>query len=67
MTDPNAPYITIEIQGHVILQWYGRNDRKPDKERIEEWLDGWIKHLWMKDGISEELDGAAEQVLTTAG
>lgn len=67
VTDPNAPYITIEIQGDVIVQWYGRNDRKPDKERIEEWLDGWIKHLRMKDGISGELDEAAEQILTTAG
>lgn len=49
LTSPNDPYITIEIQDRKILQWYGRNDTKPDKEIIERWLADWIDHLKEKE------------------
>ena len=45
--DPEAPYITIEIDGNKprIMQWYGAHDRKPDKENMQSWLDNYIDHL----------------------
>lgn len=49
ITAPNAPYITIEIQGNTILQWYGRNDSKTDQELIDKWLEGYIAHLEGKE------------------
>lgn len=42
---PNCPYYTIEIRETEILQWYGRNDSKPDKEIIEPWLQGYVDKL----------------------
>lgn len=51
--DPETPYITVEIEGNRphILQWYGANDKKPDKEHMQEWLDGYINRL--KAGTQE--------------
>jgi hypothetical protein len=45
VSDPNTPYITVEIKDEKILQWYGRNDTKPDKEVIEKWLSAWIEAI----------------------
>ena len=41
------PYITVEISnnGSEILQWYGNNDTKPDKEEIDAWLNKYLKEL----------------------
>lgn len=46
---PEEPYITIEIDGKRICQWYGAYDRKPDKEIIEEWLEKYKKMLKEKE------------------
>ncbi|MBQ6815569.1 MAG: PcfJ domain-containing protein [Lachnospiraceae bacterium] len=35
---PQAAYVTIEIRGNKIVQWYGANDVKIDKKENEEWL-----------------------------
>ena len=43
--DPDVPYITVEIQNSRIQQWYGEYDKKPDRERIEAWLTGYIENL----------------------
>lgn len=48
-TAPNTPYITIEIKDNNILQWFGRNDSKPDRELIDKWLAGYIAHLEGKE------------------
>jgi hypothetical protein len=48
-TAPNTPYITIEIKDNNILQWFGRNDSKPDRELIDKWLKGYIAHLEGKE------------------
>lgn len=45
MENLDAPYYTIEILGNEILQWYGKFDKKPDKEKIEKWLEEYKRHL----------------------
>ena len=40
--EPNVPYITVEVKGKSILQWHGRNDTKPDKDRIGAFLKKWL-------------------------
>lgn len=39
------PYITVEIDGVRIIQWYGAHDKKPDKENINRWLNVYITRL----------------------
>jgi len=41
----DVPYITIEIRGEYIVQWYGAYDRKPDFEKITAWLDTYTEEL----------------------
>jgi hypothetical protein len=45
---PNRPYYTIEIEGNKILQWYGIRDSKPNKQKIEKWLEGYTNNLETK-------------------
>lgn len=42
---PDVPYITIEIKGTEIKQWYGVHDTKPDREIIEGLLKDYVKQL----------------------
>lgn len=42
---PCEPYITIELQDNRIVQWYGKNDGKPDEETIEAFLKKYIEHV----------------------
>ena len=46
-TDPNIPYITVEIDANRpgIIQWYGAHDRKPDEKRMQKWLNDYIDRL----------------------
>lgn len=39
------PYITVEINDTGIIQWYGMNDRKPDKENMDKWLADYVNYL----------------------
>lgn len=43
--DEDAPYVTIEIDGTKILQWYGAYDEKPDKENIDNLLREYVACL----------------------
>lgn len=45
--DPELPYITVEIDAKLerIIQWYGANDKKPDKDNMQKWLDNYITRL----------------------
>lgn len=43
--EPDAPYITVEIQGTRIIQWYGAFDKKPDKKVIDKLLADYTKAL----------------------
>lgn len=42
---PQAAYVTVEIKGNEIVQWYGAHDVKIDKEQNEEWLKHYKKFL----------------------
>ena len=52
--EPETPYITIEINPEQkrIVQWYGERDTKPDKEKIQSWLDNYLDKL--KSGTLQE-------------
>lgn len=52
---PNQPYITIEVSDFEILQWYGQNDRKPDRERMEEYLKAWLEAIKERQKRRESL------------
>lgn len=43
--EPDMPYITVEIKGEKIIQWYGKYDSKPNKEYINSWLNKYTSEL----------------------
>lgn len=43
--EPDTPYITIEIDGQRVIQWYGDKDRKPNKEVMQKWIDDYLERL----------------------
>ena len=45
LENPEEPYITIEIQGSKIVQWYGAYDKKPNKENIDPLLKEYAKKV----------------------
>lgn len=41
---PDVPYITVEIDKNFkVQQWYGKNDQKPDKKKIDKWMEIYIQ------------------------
>lgn len=44
---PEVPYITVEIihNSLQIRQWYGKNDRKPEEDKMEQWLSAYLTRL----------------------
>lgn len=66
---PEIPYITVEIdEMDRILQWYGKYDKKPDKENMQKWLD--VYETRLKAGMlntEKKIEkGAVEQLLMAA-
>ena len=45
---PDVPYVTVEFRDGKIRQWYGRNDKKPDEEEVQAFLDDYIQHISKK-------------------
>lgn len=43
--EKDTPYITVEIRGNEIVQWYGAYDKKPNKKLIDAWLEKYTKEL----------------------
>lgn len=39
------PYITVEIKGEKIVQWYGAHDKKPDEKNMQTWLNSYTTRL----------------------
>lgn len=69
MDRPDEPYITVEINPDTkrIIQWYGANDKKPDKMRMQGWLDAYVTRL--RCGLEEteqETTAQVEQTLLMA-
>lgn len=52
-TAPETPYITVEIQGERINQWFGAYDKKPDKGNMDKWLKKYVAHLKEAAGESQ--------------
>lgn len=45
-TEEDVPYITVEMKPDgQIAQWYGDYDEKPDKAKIQKWLNKYTKQL----------------------
>ena len=49
--EPQIPYITVEISGDKVMQWYGQNDTKPDYELIEKFLKDYTEYLNKKERV----------------
>lgn len=43
--EQEIPYITVEIDGDHILQWYGAHDKKPDEKNMKKWLDAYVTRM----------------------
>lgn len=59
------PYVTIEISGTKIVQWYGKNNKKPDEKNIRKWLNRYIKGL--REGTLKRKQIADENLSLQAG
>lgn len=46
---PEEPYITIEISGTRIVQWYGAHDKKPKKEFFDQYLKDYTEQLKQRE------------------
>lgn len=44
-SEPDKPYVTVELKNNVIQQWYGLNDTKPDKKQVDKFLAGYVEHI----------------------
>ena len=44
-SEKDIPFITIEIKGDKIIQWYGAYDKKPQEEYFQAWLDTYTEEL----------------------
>lgn len=58
----DKPFVTVEMdpEGEV-RQWSGENNRKPDREKVEKWLEGYA--AWLKGGRED----ADVRLLVAAG
>lgn len=57
---PKKPYITIEIRGTHIVQWYGAHDKKPNEEFFKKYLKDYEDQL-------EQREKRNDRVLVAAG
>ena len=44
-SEKDTPYITIEIKGNQIIQWFGAYDKKPQPEYFQAWLNTYTNEL----------------------
>ena len=44
-SEPDIPYITVEICGEKIIQWYGAYDKKPEEKYFTEWFKTYTNEL----------------------
>jgi len=68
--NPELPYITVEIEGEKIIQWYGAYDKKPDEKNMGKWLEDYVSRLKERqtEAVQKAADGAAgERLMAAAG
>lgn len=51
--DKDIPYITVEIRGNKIVQWYGAYDKKPEEAKMNKWLSTYTKELEKRTKMSK--------------
>ena len=56
---PDKPYITIEISGTRIRQWYGAHDKKPEREFFDKYLEDYTEQLAQREKKPKEVLVAA--------
>jgi len=44
-SEPDVPFITVEIKEHKIIQWYAAYDKQPEKEYFDAWLKTYVEEL----------------------
>ena len=54
MSDRDIPYITVEIKGTEILQWYGAYNKKPDEAMVRAWLNTYVAELEKREKKQEK-------------
>ena len=54
ISDKDTPYITVEIKGTKILQWYGAYDKKPDEAMVRAWLNTYVAELEKREKKREK-------------
>lgn len=55
--EPETPYVTVEIKGEKIVQWYGAHDKKPDEKNLQRWLDTYTTRLkCQRLGVAERTE-----------
>lgn len=47
--EKRVPFVTIELRGNKVVQWYGANNQKPMKREIDKWMDNYLKMV--KNGM----------------
>ena len=55
---PDIPYITVEIKGETIKQWYGAYDKKPNQEYFDAWLNTYTAELKKRKEENKEKKSA---------
>ena len=59
---PEMPYVTVEIKGEKIVQWYGAHDKKPDEKNLQRWLDAYTTRLkCQRLGVAERTENEVMQ------
>ena len=61
VTAPNDPYITIEVSGEGVRQWYGTKDTQPDAPLIGPFLEKWIEDVKARRERNEAEPAAVDQ------
>lgn len=59
------PYITVEIRGFNIQQWFGANDKKTDEGKISKWLKEYINEIKNR-ALDNDSDTANNSYMKTA-
>lgn len=48
ISEPDIPFVTVELVNNSIKQWYGIRDTKPDRDNVEAFLNAYIEHITNK-------------------
>lgn len=48
ISEPDIPFVTVELVNNSIKQWYGIRDTKPDRDNVDAFLNAYIEHITNK-------------------